>query len=317
MYSKINYTIVGIFVLLLTAGMIWFAFWLAKFGLQKEFDYYKVQMTESVSGLSKDSTVKLHGVDIGSISAISINPKDIEKVEIVLKINKGTPIKEDMVVFTEMYGITGISYIQIDGGTNEAKTMEPTEDYMPVISTAPSWLNKTTKGLGNLTDRITLLVDKSQKLLSEKNIETLGKVFENTEKITVKAEEMEQKAINSLEEVDITLREFRASMDKINKNFTEATADFKQMQKDFSDIKKVTIPTIDTLMETSTSFNRVAIKVEKSLDRGDYNLKKIFEPVLVEIEVLSQQINDLAQQLEQSPNDLLFKGRTPRRGPGE
>jgi phospholipid/cholesterol/gamma-HCH transport system substrate-binding protein len=317
MYSRINYTTVGIFVLIFTIGMIWFAFWLAKYGLQKEFDYYKVQMSESVSGLSKDSTVKLHGVDVGSISEIKINPKDIEKVEIVLKINKGTPIKEDMVVFTEMYGVTGISYLQIDGGTNEAKTLEPTEDYFPVIATAPSWLNKTTRGLGSLADRIASLVDKSQKILSEKNIETLGKVFDNTEKITAKAEEVEQKAINSLEEVDITLREFRTSMDKINKKFTEATADFKEMKNDFASIKKVTNPMIDKLMETSKNFNRVTLKVEKSLDRGDYNLKQIFEPMLIEIEVLSQQINDLAQQLEQSPNDLLFRGRTPRRGPGE
>ena len=310
MYSRINYTVVGIFVLIFATGMVWFAFWLAKYGLQKEFDYYKVQMSESVSGLSKDSTVKLHGVDVGSISEITINPKDIEKVEIILKINRGTPIKEDMVVFTEMYGVTGISYIQIDGGTNGAKTLEPTEDHIPVISTAPSWLNKTTKGLGTLADRITLLVDKSQKLLSEKNIETLGKVFDNTEKITAKAEEVEQKAINSLEEVDITLREFRASMDKINDKLTSVT-------EDFTDIKKVANPAIVKLMETSRNFNRVTLKVEKSLDRGDYNLKKIFEPMLVEVEVLSHQINDLAQQLEQSPNDLLFKGRTPRRGPGE
>ena len=317
MYSKINYTMVGIFVLLLTTGMVWFAFWLAKYGLEKEFDYYKVQMSESVSGLSKDSTVKLHGVDVGSISEIRIKPKDIEKVEIILKINRGTPIKENMVVYTEMYGVTGISYIQIDGGTNEAKTLEPTEDYIPVIATAPSLLSKATSGLGNLADRITLLVDKGQKLLSEKNIETLGKVFDNTEKITAKAEEVEQKAIHSLDEVDITLKEFRASMDKINKKFTEASVDFKQMQKDFSGIKKATIPTIDKLMETSDNFNRVTLKVEKSLDRGDYNLQKILEPMLVEIEVLSQQINDLAQQFEQSPNDVLFKGRTLRRGPGE
>jgi len=108
----------------------------------------------------------------------------------------------------------------------------------------------------------------------------------------------------------LTLREFRASMDKINDKLTSVT-------EDFTDIKKVANPAIVKLMETSRNFNRVTLKVEKSLDRGDYNLKKIFEPMLVEVEVLSHQINDLAQQLEQSPNDLLFKGRTPRRGPGE
>jgi len=317
MYSRINYTIVGIFVLIFTTGMIWFAFWLAKYGLQKEFDYYKIQMSESVSGLSKDSTVKLRGVDVGSISKIGINPKDVEKVEIVLKINKGTPIKEDMVVSTEMYGVTGISYLQISGGTNEAKTLEPTEDYIPIIATAPSWLNKTTRGLGTLAERVTLLVNKGQKLLSEKNIDTLGKVFENTEKITAKAEEVEQKAIDSLDEVEITLREFRASMDEINKKFTEATTDFKEMQKDFSGIKKVTIPMIDKLMETSKNFNRVTLKFEKSLDRGDYNAKKILEPMIIDMGILSEQMTDLTKEFEQSPSDIFFKSRKARRGPGE
>ena len=317
MYSRINYTVVGIFVLIFTTGMIWFAFWLAKYGLQKEFDHYKVQMSESVSGLSKDSTVKLHGVDVGSIIEIRINPEDIEKVEIVLKINKGTPIKEDMVVFTEMYGVTGISYLQIDGGTNEAKTLVPTEDYIPTITTAPSWLTKTTRGLGSLADRITLLVDKSQKLLSEKNIETLGKVFDNTERLTAKGLEVEEKAINSLDEVDSTLREFRTLMAKINDKLTRVTKDFTTMQKDFSGIKKATIPTIDKLMETSKNFNRVTLKFEKSLDRGDYNAKKILEPMIVDMSILSEQMTDLAREFEQSPSDIFFKSRKARRGPGE
>jgi len=317
MYSRINYTVVGIFVLIFTTGMIWFAFWLAKYGLQKEFDYYKVQMSESVSGLSKDSTVKLHGFDVGSISEIRINPKDIEKVEIILKINKGTPIKEDMVIFTEMYGVTGISYLQIDSGTNDAKTLEPTKDHIPVIPTAPSWFTKTTRGLGTLADRITLLVDKSQKLLSEKNIETLGKVFDNTERLTAKGLEVEEKAINSLDEVDSTLREFRTLMAKINDKLTRVTKDFTTMQKDFSGIKKATIPTIDKLMETSKNFNRVTLKFEKSLDRGDYNAKKILEPMIVDMSILSEQMTDLAREFEQSPSDIFFKSRKARRGPGE
>ncbi len=310
MYSRVNYTIVGIFVLLFGAGLMWFAFWLAKYGIHREFDTYKLHMIESVSGLSKDSIVKLRGVDIGRVSEIRIDPENIEKIDVFLKIKHGVPIKEDMIAHTEMLGVTGLLSIEIDGGTNGARTLEPTEDYIPIIHSAPSWFTKTTRGLGTLSERITSLVDKSQKLLSEKNVETLGKVFENTEKFTAKGVEVEEKAIISLDEVDITLREFRASMTKMNDKLTKIT-------EDFTDIKKVSIPTIDKLMETTKNFNRVTLKVEKSLDRGDYNFRKILEPMLVEIEVLSHQINDLAQQLEQSPNDLLFKTRTLRKGPGE
>jgi phospholipid/cholesterol/gamma-HCH transport system substrate-binding protein len=37
MESKINYTIVGLFVVLLTAGLITFAYWLGKHGGKQEY----------------------------------------------------------------------------------------------------------------------------------------------------------------------------------------------------------------------------------------------------------------------------------------
>lgn len=310
MYSKFNYMIVGIFVLLFGAGMVLFAFWLANYGLRKDFDIYKLEMRESVTGLSQDSSVKLRGVDIGKVSEIRINPENIEEIEIFLKINKGIPIKEDMIASTQMFGITGLLSINIEGGTNGAKTLEPTEDYIPLIQTAPSFVSKLSDTVGGLGDRLTIL-------LSKDNLETIVKILDNFEKVTVKAEELEDKTIVSLDEVDITLKEFRRSMADLNTKFAEAAADFKLMQKDFSAIKKVGVPAIDKLMKTSEDFNRVTLKVEKSIERGDYNLKQIFEPILVDIHILSKQLSSMSRELEKNPSNLLFKSRKPTRGPGE
>jgi len=317
MYSRVNYTVVGLFVLLFTAGLLWFGFWLAKVGLQENFSLYKLEMKESVSGLSKDSNVKLRGVNIGRVSAIRINPENIEIIEILLEIKEGVPIKEDMLASTQMLGITGLLSIEIDGGTNGAKTLVPTASYIPLIPSKPSLLSKLTNNLGGLSDKLENLLSQSEKLLSDKHIETLGKILDNTQKVTAKGEILEDKALVSLEEVDKTLGEFRVSMDTINVKFTEATTDFKQMQKDFAQIKDVTIPTVDKLFETSKNFNRVVLKFEKSLDRGDYNLKKMLEPILVEIQILSNQLNSMSRELGQNPSDILFKSRKLRKGPGE
>ena len=317
MYSKVNYTIVGIFVLIFTAGVIWFAFWLAKYGIQREFDTYKLFMTESVSGLSKDSIVKLRGVDIGRVSEIRIDPKNIEHIEVFLKIRHGTPIKEDMVAHTQMMGVTGLLSIEIDGGTNKAKTLEPSRDHMPIIPTTPSWLTQTKNGLGTLSERITMLVDKTQALMSDENIGAVEKIFENTERITAKASVVEDKVIHSLDEVDGSLEAFRTSLKSMNKKLLEVSKDFKTMQKDFSGIKKVTIPTINKLLQTTKNFNRVTLKFEKSLDRGDYNAKKIFEPMIVDMGILFDNINDLTKELGDNPSDLLFKSRKQRKAPGE
>ena len=303
MYSRVNYTIVGIFVLLFGAGMVWFAFWLAKYGLQKEFDTYRLEMKESISGLSGDAKVKLNGVNIGRVSKIQINPQDIETVEILVEIEKGIPIKEDMIASTPMFGITGLLSIEIEGGTNAAKTLVPTKKYIPLIKTKPSLLSKLTYNLNGMSEKIENLLQQSQKLLSDHNVETMGNILDNTEKATARVEELEDKVMVSLQEVNMTLKEFRVSMAKVT--------------TDFSDMKEVTVPTIDKLKETSQNFNRVALKIEKSIDRGDYNLKKIFEPILIDMDILLGQLNDMSRSLENNPSDLLFKSRESRRGPGE
>jgi len=317
MYSKVNYTIVGLFVLLFGAGMVWFAFWLARYGLHEDFDTYRLEMKESISGLSIDSNVKLRGVDIGSVSAIHIDPKNIEIVEIFVNIKQGIPIKEDMIAHTQMFGVTGLLSIEIEGGTNTAKTLVPTEEYAPLIQTKPSLLSKLSNSLGGLSEKLENLLAQSQKLLSDHNIETLGDILDNTQKVTARGEELEDRVIVSLEEVDTTLKEFRISMDNINTQFTEATTDFKQMQNDFAEIKEVIVPTVNKIMETSKNFSRVTLKFGKSIDRGDYNLKKMLEPVLAEVQILSSQLSNMSRELGESPSDLLFKSRDSRRGPGE
>jgi len=310
MYSRVNYTIVGVFVLMFGAGLIWFAFWLAKYGIHREFDTYKLYMTESVAGLSKDSVVKLRGVDIGRVSEIRINPDNIENVEVFLKIKRGVPIKKDMMAHTQMLGITGLLSVEIDGGNNASENLKPTEDYIPIIYTTPSWFSKTKDGLGGLTDDLIAVSAKIRKLLNDKNIETVGKILDNSEALT-------GKAVNSLDSMDETLEEFRTSIKTMNKNFEEATKDFKKMQVDFAEIKKITIPTVDSLMKAARDFDRVMIKFEKSLDRGDYNAKMILEPTIVDMGILADELSDLSRSLKQSPSDVLFKSRKHRRGPGE
>lgn len=303
MYSRVNYTIVGIFVLIFGTGMVWFAFWLAKYDLQQEFDTYRLEMKESVAGLSIDSDVQLRGVEIGRVSKIQINPKNIETIEVFVEIKRGIPIKEDMVASTQMFGVTGLLSIEISGGTNAAKTLVPTQEYIPLIKTRPSFLTKLTGDINGVGSKIEDLLLKSQKLLSDQNIETMGNILDNTEKVTARAEELEDKVIIALEELNMTLKEFRISM--------------AQVTKDFSAMKEVTVPTIDKLMETSRNFNRVTLKVEKSIERGDYNLKKIFEPMLVDIDILLAQLNDMSRSIENNPSDLLFKSRKSMKGPGE
>ncbi|RLA74868.1 MAG: MCE family protein, partial [Epsilonproteobacteria bacterium] len=166
MYSKVNYAIIGIFVVLFTLGIIFFAFWLGNTGFKDDFDLYLVRMKESVSGLSKDSGVKLKGVDIGTVSDIRINPKNIEEIEIILKIKKGIPIKEDMRGVISMYGLTGLSFVNIEGGSNRSKRLKSIDGEMPVIQAGISTLNNLEDKFEDLSDKLLSIMKRGEEVLS-------------------------------------------------------------------------------------------------------------------------------------------------------
>ncbi|MDY0403445.1 MlaD family protein [Sulfurovum sp.] len=303
MYSRVNYLVVGIFVILFGIGLVWFAFWLGKYDLRDQYHTYKLEISESVSGLSVDSDVMLRGVDIGRVSAIRINPDNIEVTEVYVNIRQDVPIKEDMVATTKMFGITGLLSIEIEGGTNAAKTLQPTDEYIPTIKTKTSLVANLGRSVESLSQKLDALLEQGQKVVSDKNINTVEKILDNVEVITKNGEEVEKRLMSSLEELDTAIKAFRDSMQRVSTNFEGAT-------KDLNDVKKVIVPTIE-------NFNRVTLKVEQSLDRDDYNMKKILEPLIVDMQILSSQMSDLAGELEESPSNLIFKSRTPLKGPGE
>lgn len=303
MYSKVNYTIVGIFVILFGAGLVGFTFWLAKYGIKNEYSIYKLQMKESISGLSKDSTVRLRGVDIGRVSKIRIDPDNIEHIEVFLKIRSDVPIKRDMTAHTEMLGITGLLSIEIDGGTNEAENLKPTADHIPVIHTSPSWFNKTTKGIGEMAEELSVVLEGGKKLLSEKNLQAFSAILENSEKASAKF-------AGTLDEFESTMKTYKEAAVKLNESIAVISKDFKK-------ITKKSLPALDSLEKAASDFNRLTLEAEKSLNRGDYNIKEVFAPMLIDISILTEQLTDLSRELQNNPNGLLFKSRKRRRGPGE
>jgi len=307
MYSKVNYTVIGVFVMVLTAGIVFLAFWLGNTGFEDEYNLYMLHMDESVSGLSKDSNVKLKGVDVGTVSDIHVNPNNIEVVDITLKIRKDVPIKEDMLGTISMFGLTGLSYVEIEGGSNAAKTLQPTDGKIPVIPSGSSLLRRLEKNLDTLSDEMVAVLKRGERLLSDENLKNFSALLDNVNQIAAKGTKVEDKVVSALDEAETTLKAFRTSLDKLTKDFDAFADDLHQ------DIK----PSFENFDKMSQSIDSLALKIDKTVSRGDYNMQKIMQPTMNDIRELSVQVNALTRQLRQSPSDILYKSSTPRRGPGE
>lgn len=122
MESDKHYLLEGIFVVVLAAAAAFAFIWLHKSGHRDDV-LYRVTFNESVSGLKPGEPVKYHGVDVGVVKALTLDPKDPRKVIVDITLDKLTPVKTDTRAQLKLKGITGLVYIELSGGAPEAQAL--------------------------------------------------------------------------------------------------------------------------------------------------------------------------------------------------
>jgi phospholipid/cholesterol/gamma-HCH transport system substrate-binding protein len=140
MEEKVNFVVVGVFVLLLGTAFIGGVLWLSSGkSYRTSYDTYQTYMTESVAGLNLNAPVRYRGVEVGRVQQIGLAPGNVEQVQVTLAIKTGTPIKTDTVAILSTQGLTGIAFVDLRGGSRDSPELkaEPGAPY-PVISSGPS-----------------------------------------------------------------------------------------------------------------------------------------------------------------------------------
>jgi len=173
----------GVFVLLasvLLAGMVVV---LLGSTLGQQTDLYSTRFEESVSGLEVGAPVKYHGVRVGTVDAIKINPDDVSEVVVTLTLEHGTPIKEDSLVVLNTMGITGLRFLEITGGTDETPFLAPGDE----IPSGPSLISRLTGKADVITEKIELLVNNMVELTGEEEREQLRTVMADVQETMASA----------------------------------------------------------------------------------------------------------------------------------
>ncbi|PKP78316.1 MAG: hypothetical protein CVT81_04665 [Alphaproteobacteria bacterium HGW-Alphaproteobacteria-3] len=175
MEIKSNNVLIGVFTLAAIVGSFLFLLWVSGVQLNKQFAYYKIVFDGSVSGLSESGAVQYNGLPVGKVTDLHLMDNNPNKVVAIIEIDARTPVKEDSVAQLELYGLTGVAFIQLTGGSpgSAALAAKPDEDY-PVIRAAPSSLQdilksgpETLQNANELMKELNKLVTENQKSVNE------------------------------------------------------------------------------------------------------------------------------------------------------
>ena len=185
MYSKVNYALVGLFVILLGSAFLWSLFWLTLGGETKIYDRYRVYFRESVAGLNPKATVRYRGVQVGQVGSMRLDPANPDQVDVVLDIERGTPIRRDTIATLSTRGLTGVASVELSGGGSQSPPLEKEpEQSLPVIQAGPSLVARLDDAFNNILTNVNTLSNRLERLLGDENQTALTRTLQNVSVIT-------------------------------------------------------------------------------------------------------------------------------------
>jgi phospholipid/cholesterol/gamma-HCH transport system substrate-binding protein len=186
METRAHYVAVGIFVL----GAIILAFvavlWLAQSEFGEQAKRYYIFFRGSVAGLNKGSQVQYNGIPVGRVIDIRVDPDNLEQIQVTVEINTSiVDIKSDARAYLDTNILNGIATIQIRGGTQQAKALEPAEGHRyPVIMTGRTELEEVKASLPELVADLKEAAHRVNELLGEPNRAAVADTLRNLRTVT-------------------------------------------------------------------------------------------------------------------------------------
>jgi len=189
MESEKHYFLEGLFIIVLVVGAAFAFMWLAKSGHRDDI-LYRIQVGESVSGMALGDPVKFNGVDVGTVKAMNLDNDDPKKVQVDVALRKDAPVKTDTKATLKLKGITGVVFVELDGGSPAAKMLVDAtpSGQVPEIPWEKSTLTSVLDAIPKVIDNLSAIGTQTRKVLSE-----VGKVTGNMKEASQNVKETTEK----------------------------------------------------------------------------------------------------------------------------
>ena len=286
METKANYVAVGAFVLASVLGLVVALLWLAGAQYSEEFVYYKTDFEGAVTGLGNGTAVRYNGIDVGHVSQLKFDPDDPKKVIVTLQVNPQLQIHEDSVASIASEGLTGGSYVEIDGGSKNSPVLHPKfwGDY-PTIRSKQSTLQQLEQSAPELLAKINKIADQLSKVVSDRNVQSISDTLANLKQLTG------------------ALNRHSGDIEKILVNVSDASGGLKS---DLADLHNV-LAHADVTVQ---SINHLAGDADRTVNGAQ------LDQLVAQTRELVRSVTHLSNQLEREPTQLIFgdrrKGYTPQ-----
>jgi phospholipid/cholesterol/gamma-HCH transport system substrate-binding protein len=320
MDSKINYTAVGLFVILLGLVLSATAYWLATGGKNEQFTPYVVYVTDNASGLTENSHVLYRGVDVGQVKNIRIDEKNPDKIRVMIELDENVPIRTDTVAKLQLLGVTGLSVLNLTGGKSSLALTNRNAEGVLVIPYEASIFSKLEGGASEVMVNVSRVSNQLDALMSAENIAALSSTIQNINEITTTVaqhkDDLVAMMIAGRQTLEGTAKLSQSSVTLINQAAVFLDK-FSQSIKGLQGVVAATQAAVTQVSAASTSTIDLTQAGSKTL--GTFNDRTLPQlgGLIEQLQQASTALTQLVKQINQNPSQILYGSAPVPPGPGE
>lgn len=281
---------VGSFVILIVVLLFASIMWFSRFEWKEKGATFVIHFKGSVSGLRPNEAVKFHGLPIGKVKSITIDPEKISIIKVKVTIEKPDLIRGDSIASIEAQGLTGFSYVQIQGGSQDQPVLKPQKGKKyAVIPSKQSNIELLLNAGPIIVEKVNNIADNISKLLNEDNTRSLQEAARN---IADLADKISQKS---------------PALDEILTSTQKAAQRFDDFMTHLS---QETGPLLKGAKKSLDAFQILVDSNQKPLHHFMQRGLKDFQELAQELRTTNKKLNGILNEVENSPLQFLKKKPT-------
>jgi len=298
MEHRVSYTVIGAFVIILAGLLVAGLLWLAAGGATTSHNTYLLYLKSGAAALNRDSPVLYHGVPVGRVASVELDPQNPTQARVSLAIREDVPIKQDTRAAVDTRGVTGSGYVNLTGGAPSSPKLTATSGQRhPVIRAKEGGAASLTSAAQKVAQRIMKISARLDKVLSDKNIKAISDSLQNIRDVTASLKARSKQLDSVLANLNGTLVSARKASGKLPALMDQVHATVARVQTVVTKIGKAT----DGVDRTASSVRQLTPQAAE---------------LLQQLSRASQSLNTLLQELDRQPSELVL-GKPQQPGPGE
>lgn len=305
MESRAHALAAGIFTLVLAVALMISAWWLT--GSREETQDVMLVAGGSINGLNTQAQVRFRGLRVGKVEEVAIDPLPPYRIHVRVSLARSVPLTSHTTAQVNTQGVTGLSFVQMDDDGN-GKPLALNGQALPALALRPSSLDGLGSAATDLASQVRTLTERLNLLVNERNLGHIERTLGHLENATAGMDKTLKEAPQLLADVR------RVLSDDNLKRLSGTLANLERASADAPALVTEARRALDGLQGASKRLDALGTDLGGEVSQS--TLPRL-NRLLQDLAVNSRQLSRVLDQVERSPQSLLFGRDGQRPEPGE